>query len=121
MQGKLKKNKVLLIFFSLVLAIGLWAYILGEESVSVSKKVDLVVYPPEDMAVVNKAHQIVTVLLSVPRNMLRLLEEQPVTLAHKITEVSGAGNYSFYLEAQDVQKPSAIDRKSTRLNSSHYS
>jgi len=110
MAKHLKRNKLLSICISLVLAIWLWVFIMGEESVEVTKKVVLDIKTPEAVTVVKNAQQTITVVLSVPRNLLALLDAQPISVSYDIEDVDTVGNYSFYLKEQDVKRPSQVIR-----------
>lgn len=107
MQKK-RKNSIVLIVASLILAVCLWLYIIGEESVEISKEVEMSVLTAENITVVRKSHDVITVVLSVPRNMLRLLEAKPISITHVIGDKEVIGQYSFNLKTQDVLRPSAM-------------
>ncbi|MBN1493611.1 MAG: hypothetical protein JW938_05630 [Candidatus Omnitrophica bacterium] len=108
MADKVKRNKLLVLALSFILAVGLWAYISGEESIEVTQNVVLQVVTPEGFTVVNKSDNVVTVILTVPRNIMSVLENQPVYVTHSIFDIEEAGRFSFDLKAQDVKRPSAL-------------
>jgi YbbR domain-containing protein len=108
MSNKLQRNKILVLLLSLILAIGLWAYIMGEESVEITQNIALQIKTPEGLTVVNKSDKLVTVTLAVPKNIMSILEKQPIAVSHTILDVAEAGMFSFDLKAQDVKRPSAL-------------
>ncbi|MFC1808815.1 YbbR-like domain-containing protein [Candidatus Omnitrophota bacterium] len=108
MSSKVKRNKLLIVALSFVLAVGLWAYITNDQSTEVSVEVALNVSTPEGLTVVNKSQDTVTIILSVPRNIAYLLERQPAHVTHVIADVDEVGKYSFYLKPQDVKRPSGL-------------
>ena len=108
MFDKLKTTNIWLLIVSLILAIALWVYIVGEEAIEVSREVPLTITTPSEMTVAQTTAKTVTVLLQVPRNMVSLLDRQPITVTHKIEDVEEAGKYSFNLKPQDVDRPSVI-------------
>jgi len=108
MSDKPQRNKLLVLLLSLILAIGLWAYIMGEESIEVAENVALQIKTPEGLTVVNKSEKMVTMTVSVPKNIVGILERQPIAVEHTIVDVVETGMFSFDLKAQDVKRPSAL-------------
>lgn len=92
---------------SLILAIILWLYAVGEQSVDVTLRVPLQVFPPAGgrMAVLNSSLQDITLRLSVSRNLLSMVSHQSVKAIHRIKGVEKAGEYNFRIEPRDITLP----------------
>jgi len=92
---------------SLVLAVILWLYAVGEQSVEVTLRVPLQVYPPDGgrMAVLSSSQQDVTLRLSVSRNLLSVITQQSIKAVHRIKGVDKAGEYNFRIEPRDIAIP----------------
>lgn len=99
-------TKAALPLVSLFIAVILWLYAVGEQSVEVSLKIPLKVEPPKGrMTVLSSTRQNVTLRLSVPRNILSVLSQQSVHAFHQIKEVEKPGEYNFRIEPRDIQLP----------------
>ena len=92
---------------SLVLAVGLWYYAVGEESVEVKRAIPLEVTIQNDkMSILDTSVRNVWVTLAAPRGLLSQLASKEITAAHEIgTEVKTAGDYSFRLEPREIKLP----------------
>jgi YbbR domain-containing protein len=91
---------------SLFVAVILWLYAVGEQSVEVTLKIPLRVNAPEGrMTVLSSSLRDITVTLSVPRNLLSVVSHQTVAAFHKIQGVEKAGEYNFRIEPKDITLP----------------
>jgi len=92
---------------SLILAVILWMYVAGEQSVAVTLRVPLQVFPPEGgrMAVLKSSLQDITLQLSVSRNLLSVISQQPIKALHRIKNVEKPGEYNFRIEPKDIVLP----------------
>lgn len=93
---------------SLLLAIGLWFYAVGEESVEVKRYVPVEIQVQnEQMSVLGTSARNVQVTFLVPRTRLSDLTSKDIAAVHKIgKEVQGAGDYSFRLQPSEIALPS---------------
>lgn len=92
---------------ALALAVGLWYYAVGEESIEVKRSVplELQVKNPQ-MSVLKTSVKNVLVTLSVPRSVLSDLTTKEIKAVHSIgPEVKTAGDYSFRLETGEIKVP----------------
>lgn len=91
---------------SLCVAVILWFYAVGEQSVEVTIKVPLQVNPPAGrMTVLSSSLRDITLRLSVPRNILSVLSHQSVKAYHEIQGIEKAGRYNFRIEPRDIILP----------------
>ncbi|HNV87142.1 MAG TPA: CdaR family protein [Candidatus Omnitrophota bacterium] len=92
---------------SLILAVILWMYVAGEQSVDVTLRVPLQVFPPEGgrMAVLKSSLQDITLQLSISRNLLSVISQQPIKALHRIKNVEKPGEYNFRIEPKDIILP----------------
>lgn len=92
---------------ALVIAVILWFYAVGEQSIEVTLSVPLKVDPPQGgrMTVLSSSLQTVTLRLSVPRNILSVISQNSVHAYHQIKGVDKAGEYNFALEERDIILP----------------
>ncbi len=98
--------KLVLPLISLFIAIILWLYAVGEQSVEVALKVPLKINPPQErMTVLSGSLQNVTLRLSVPRNIMSVVSQQSVHAYHEIKGVEKAGEYNFRVEPRDIILP----------------
>lgn len=92
---------------SLALAIGLWYYAIGEESIEVTRTVPLEIkIKNEKMSILNTSVRNVQVTLAAPRGLLSDLTSEKIRAIHEIgSEIKTAGDYSFRLESREVKVP----------------
>ncbi len=92
---------------ALVIAVILWFYAVGEQSIEVTLSAPLKVDPPPGgrMTVLSSSLQTVTLHLSVPRNVLSVISQDSVRAHHQIKDVDKAGEYNFVLEQRDIVLP----------------
>ncbi len=93
---------------ALVLAVGLWFYAVGEESVEVERLVPLQVkLQNKQMSILKTSARSVRVTLMAPRALISEMTGKEINAVHVIgAEVKSAGEYSFRLEASEVKLPS---------------
>ena len=91
---------------SLLLAIGFWFYVVGEESIEVTKTVSLEILPPTDkLSVVKSSTSFLEVTFQSPRHMFSALSSGTITARHKIEGPQKAGDYSFNVSPNDFSFP----------------
>lgn len=91
---------------SLLIAVILWLYAAGEESVEVTLKVPLQVSPPKGrMTVLHSSLRNISLRLSVPRNILSMVSRTSVRAHHAVKGVEKAGQYNFRIESQNITLP----------------
>lgn len=92
---------------SLVIAVILWFYAVGEQSIEVTLSTHLKVDPPAGgrMTVLSSSIENVGLRLSVPRNILSVISQDSVQAYHQIKGVDKAGEYNFALEERDIILP----------------
>jgi len=93
---------------SLILAIGLWYYAVGEESIEVTRTVplEITIVNPQ-MSILSTSVQMVQVTLSAPRTLLSDIASREIRATHEIgSEAKEAGDYSFRLEPREIKLPS---------------
>ena len=91
---------------SLILAIGFWFYVVSEESIEITKTIQLEILPPSDkLSVVKSSASYVEVTFQSPRHLFSALSAANVTAHHKIAGVQKAGDYSFNLNPSDFTLP----------------
>ena len=92
---------------SLVLAVGLWYYAVGEEKVEVTRTIPIELKMEEEkLSVVGKPVRVVTVTLQAPRSLLANLASEELKAEHWIKNVKNPGDYNFRLEPREIQLPS---------------
>lgn len=91
---------------SLLLAVGFWFYVVGEESIEITKTVPLeIIAPSEKLSVVKSSTSFVEVMLQSPRHLFSALSTGTVSVRHKIEGVRKGGDYSFSVGAGDFLLP----------------
>lgn len=92
---------------SLLLAIGLWFYAEGEESIEISRQIPLEVkVENEKMSILKKSTDEIQVFFQVPRALLSDLTSKQITAFHEVEkEIKTTGDYSFRVEARDIRVP----------------
>ena len=92
---------------SLILAVGLWYYAVGEEKVEVTRTIPVELkLEKEKLSVVGKPSRLVLVTLQAPRSLLSNLAAEELKAEHHIRKVEGPGDYSFRLEPREIHLPS---------------
>jgi YbbR domain-containing protein len=91
---------------SLLLAIGFWFYVVGEESIEVTKTISLEIQPPTDkLSVVKSSTSFLDVTFQSPRHMFSALSSANIVARHKIEGAQKAGDYSFGVSLNDFSLP----------------
>jgi YbbR domain-containing protein len=92
---------------SLVLAMGLWYYAVGEENIEVVRKVPLQIQLKNDkLSILRASDSYVKVTLQAPRALLSDMTTEGIVATHVIGEdVKAAGEYSFQLNSGDIKLP----------------
>lgn len=92
---------------ALALAIGLWFYAVGEESVEVERTVPLeILVKNKQMSILKSSVKNVRVKMVAPRTRISEIASKDIHAAHVIgEEVKTAGDYSFRLEAREIKVP----------------
>ncbi|MBI3314080.1 MAG: hypothetical protein HYZ83_07580 [Candidatus Omnitrophica bacterium] len=92
---------------SLLLAIGLWYYAVGEEGIEVTRTVPLKIKVKNPhMSVLSVSTPAVDVTLQAPRALLNEMTSHEIYAEHEIgDEAKTAGEYSFRLETGEVKVP----------------
>ncbi|OQA55978.1 MAG: YbbR-like protein [Candidatus Omnitrophica bacterium ADurb.Bin277] len=92
---------------SLVLAIGLWYYALGEESIEVTRAIPLKIeIENPQMTLSTVSTRMVQVTLLAPRAMIVNLASQDISAVHKVgADIKKAGDYSFRIEPSEIHLP----------------
>ncbi|MBI4358711.1 MAG: hypothetical protein HY584_05360 [Candidatus Omnitrophica bacterium] len=91
---------------SLLLAIGFWFYVVGEESIEITKTVSLEILPPsEKLSVVKSSTSYLEVTFQSPRHLFSALSSGTIIARHKISGVQKAGDYSFNVGINDFLLP----------------
>ena len=90
---------------SLALAVGLWYYAVGEESIEVTRTVPLEIkIKNPQMSILKTSVRMVRVTLQAPRALLSNLASQEIFASHEISsDVKVTGDYSFRLEPAEVR------------------
>lgn len=93
---------------ALALAVGLWFYAVGEESVEVERTVPLQIHVKnKQMSILKASVKSVRVKLAAPRTRISEITSKDIHAKHVIgSEVKTAGDYSFRLEAREIEVPS---------------
>lgn len=94
--------------FSLLLAIGLWYYALGEEGIDVTRTVPLQIeVKNEQLSLLESTTKSVKITLNAPRSLLTDMTSGEIIAKHVIGEkITTVGDYSFRLESRDFKLPS---------------
>ncbi|MBI4368450.1 MAG: hypothetical protein HY588_03565 [Candidatus Omnitrophica bacterium] len=91
---------------SLLLAVGFWFYVVGEESVEITKTVPLeVLAPHEKLSVVKTSTSYLEVTFQSPRHLFSVLSSGSISVRHQIQGVQKPGDYSFNVSAGDFSLP----------------
>ena len=90
---------------SLLLAIALWYYAVGEESIEVTRIVPLrIVVKNQQMSILKTTARAVQVTFVAPRALLSDLTREGIRATHDIgKDVKKAGDYSFRLEPRELR------------------
>ncbi len=90
---------------SLLLAIGLWYYAVGEESIEVTRTVPLrVIVKNPQMSILKTSARAAQVTFVAPRALLSDLTREGIRAVHEIGgEAKKAGDYSFRLENREIK------------------
>lgn len=92
---------------SLILAVGLWYYAVGEEGIEVTRTIPLEVkLEHEKLSVVGAPTRVILATLQAPRSLLANLTSETLKAEHHIKKVDSPGDYSFRPEARDIRLPS---------------
>ncbi len=92
---------------SLILAVGLWYYAVGEEGIEVTRTIPVEIkLENEKMSIVGKPTRLVVATLQAPRSLLSNLANEELKAEHVIRKVETAGDYSFRVEPQEIRLPS---------------
>lgn len=92
---------------SLILAVGLWYYAVGEENIEVTRTVPLEIkLEDEKMSIVGNPTRVVLVTLAAPRSLLANLTSETLKAEHRVKKVENPGDYSFRLEPREIRLPS---------------
>lgn len=91
---------------SLFLAVGFWFYVVGEESIEITKTIPLEILPPnERLSVVKSSTSFLEVTFQSPRHLFSALSSGNVSIRHKIEGAQKAGDYSFNVGLTDFSLP----------------
>ncbi len=93
---------------SLILAVGLWFYAVGEEGVEVERVIPLQVkVANKQMSILKASTRTVRVTLLAPRSLISEMMGKEMTAVHVIgAEIKTAGEYSFRVEPREIKLPS---------------
>lgn len=92
---------------SLILAVGLWYYAVGEEGIEVTRTIPVEIkVEKEKMSIVGKPTRLVMVTLQAPRSLLANLASDELKAEHVIRRIESPGDYSFRLEPREIHLPS---------------
>lgn len=94
---------------SLILAVGLWLFAVGEEGVEVQRTIPLVIQVKNpQMSILETSTHSLQIVLSAPRALLSDMASKEIQAVHEIGgEVKNAGEYSFRVEPGEIELPSA--------------
>ena len=91
---------------SLVLAIGFWFYVVGEESIEFTKTIPIeILAPNEKLSIVKNSTSYLDVTFQSPRHLFSALSSTNITAKHKIQGAEKAGEYSFNVQSNDFLLP----------------
>ncbi len=92
---------------SLILAVGLWFYAVGEEGVEVTRTIPVhIKLESEKLSVVGNPTRVILATLQAPRSLLANLASEELKAEHQIRKVETPGDYSFRLEPREIRLPS---------------
>ena len=92
---------------ALILAVVLWYYAVGEESIEVTRTLPVEIkIENEKMSIVGKPTRVIVATLQAPRSLLSNLATEELKAEHIIKKVETPGDYSFRIEPQEIQLPS---------------
>lgn len=93
---------------SLILAIGFWFYVVGEESIEFTKTIPIeILAPNERLSIVKSSTSFLEATFQSPRHLFSALSSANITAHHKIQGAEKAGDYSFNVQASDFSLPAA--------------
>lgn len=96
---------------SLLLAVGFWFYVVGEESIEITKTVPLEIKTDsEKVSLVKSSTSYLEVTLESPRHLLSVLSSRDAKAVHIIRDAEKAGDYSFNVSSKDLILPAAEAR-----------
>lgn len=91
---------------SLILAIGFWFYVVGEESIEFTKTIPIeILAPNEKLSIVKSSTSFLEVTFQSPRHLFSALSSANITARHKIQGAEKAGEYSFNVQSSDFLLP----------------
>ncbi len=91
---------------SLILAVGFWFYVVGEESVEFTKTIPIeIIAPNEKLSIVKSSTSFLEVTFQSPRHLFSALSSANISAHHKIQGAEKAGDYSFNLQSSDFSLP----------------
>lgn len=90
---------------SLILAMGLWYYAVGEEAIEIKRSIPLeIVIENENISRLKTSATNIEITLSVPRGMLSTIASEAIVARHVIgQDVHTAGEYSFRLQVSEIE------------------
>lgn len=92
---------------SLILAVGLWYYAVGEEGVEVTRTIPIEIkLEQQNMSIVGKSTRLLVATLQAPRALLANLASGDLKAEHVIKKLDSPGEYSFRVEPREIQLPS---------------
>src|SRR3989338_3323758 len=97
---------------SLALAVGLWYYAVGEESVQVTKMIPLEIrLKSEKMSILKASAKMVELTFEAPRSLISNLMSDELRAVHEIgDDIKTAGDYSFRVESRELNLASPAIR-----------
>ncbi|HTL46496.1 MAG TPA: CdaR family protein [Verrucomicrobiae bacterium] len=97
---------------SLILAIGLWYYAVGEEEVEIKRAIPIEIQlSNKQLSILKVSTPKVEVTLGVPRAMLSSFTSEQIKAFHEVgSEVKTSGDYSFRLEPREIKLQSPYIR-----------
>src|SRR3989338_4774748 len=92
---------------SLLLAIGFWFYVVGEESIEITKTIPLEVRTPsEKISLVKSSTSFLEATFKMPRHLLSVISSEDIKANHDVASVQKAGDYTFNVSEKDFSLPS---------------
>ncbi|MFA6599993.1 MAG: hypothetical protein WC352_04195 [Candidatus Omnitrophota bacterium] len=93
--------------FSLLLAVGLWYYAVGEEVVGITRTVPLEIrIDNAQLSMLKTSVKNLQVTLTAPRALFSQLVSDKIVAVHAVgREISAAGDYSFRVEPGEIRVP----------------
>lgn len=101
MQNRIKKHS--LKFFSLLLSLFLWAYVLNSEKIRFEKTVMLEYILPEDMIFAQKPPLEVTFMINGPRAFVRTVSEREDRLVIDLNRANSKRELAFHIDINPAQ------------------